>query len=142
MRFFRKGHLDIDARIHTKYRPRQGSRVVDLAPSPGRHIVHFNYESVSDFLLRMDRYTSIEASTRAEAGERPSMLRAGMIDLLNRFVRRGGWRDGWRGLYLALAMGLYRATIAAKMREHKELGDESAHTRDEREAARWLGPRG
>jgi glycosyltransferase involved in cell wall biosynthesis len=142
LRFFRRGHLDIDARIHAQYRPRQGSRVLSLAPAAGQHLVHFNYESVSEFLLRMDRYTAIESSLRAEAGERPSTLRAGAVEIFNRFVRFGGWRDGWRGLYLALAMGLYRATIAAKMREREELGDGPAHARDEREAARWLGPRG
>lgn len=140
LRFFRKGQIDIDARIHAQYRPRPGARVSNLAPVHGHHLVHFNYESVSEFLLRMDRYTSIEAGIRAQAGERPSTVRAGLVEILNRFVRFGGWRDGWRGLYLALAMGLYRASAAAKMRERAELGAESAHARDEREAARWLGP--
>lgn len=141
-RFFRRGHLDLATRIHGQSMPRAGSRVVNLASAPGRHLVHFNYESVSAFLLRMDRYTSIEAATRKASGERPSTVRAGAIEILNRYVRLGGWRDGWRGLYLALAMGMYRASIAAKMRERSEPGADSAHARDEREAEHWLGPPG
>jgi glycosyltransferase involved in cell wall biosynthesis len=141
VRFFRKGHLEFGQQIHAQLRPTAGARVLDLDSRGGRHFVHFNYESVSDFLLRLDRYTSVEARARGAANERPSMLFTACREATNRFVRLGGWRDGWRGLYLALAMGLYRATIAAKMREGAERGGEAAHACDEREAARWLEPR-
>jgi glycosyltransferase involved in cell wall biosynthesis len=140
VRFFRRGHIRLETHIHAQLRAAEGSRLVNLEPAPGRHLVHFNYESVSDFLQRMDRYTTVEALNRTAAGRRPSTLRAGAVEILNRYVRFGGWRDGWRGLYLALAMGLYRATTAAKMRESAELGSDTVRARHEREAARWLTP--
>lgn len=138
VRFFRAGHLDPGERIHEQLRTRKGSRLAVLEPVSGRHLVHFNYESVSDFVQRMDRYTSVEAKNRAAAGERPSTVRACLAEVFNRFVRFGGWRDGWRGLYLTLAMAAYRATTAAKMRESTELAGEPVRDRYEAEAARWL----
>lgn len=140
VRFFRRGHLELDTHIHAQLRPATGTRVAELAPEPGRHLVHFNYESVSDFLQRMDRYTSIEARNRSAANERPSGMGTVLKLLFNHWVRFGAWRDGWRGLYLTLAMGLYPATTAAKMHESAELRGTTVREHYEREAARWLEP--
>ncbi len=46
-----------------------------------------------------------------------------MWEFFNRFIKSGGWRDGWRGFYLSLFMSFYRIASAAKLMELRTLGD-------------------
>ena len=75
---------------------------------------HFTYDSVGDFLRRMERYAALASDELWSAGRR-----ARITDLTVRpvwtFVRmyllRRGFVDGWRGLLLA---GLYACYTFAK----------------------------
>jgi glycosyltransferase involved in cell wall biosynthesis len=75
---------------------------------------HFTYDSISAFLRRMDRYSTLAAEELHRAGRS-----AHLLDLLARpvwtFLRmlllQGGWREGWRGLVLS---GLYAAYTFTK----------------------------
>ena len=119
-RFFRRGTVHPSAEVHRPPRFEPGVRVLDLCGQPDAAIVHFNYVDARDFLERLNRYTSIEASNAAARGERPSRLRQvgrPLRAFLQRYVRLGGWRDGWRGFALAGFMAFYRFAAEVKLRE-------------------------
>lgn len=75
---------------------------------------HYTYRSISDYLERMDRYSSLAAGELYRGGRK-----AGPLDLLLRppftflrmYLLQGGFLEGWRGLLLA---GLYACYTFAK----------------------------
>ena len=142
LRFFRTASVDVPTRVHEAFRARPGARVHDLPAADGEMLVHFNYTDVDDFVLRLARYTSLEADDALARGVRPSLGRGlanAVREWLVRFVWHGGWRDGWRGRRLALLMAAYRLVVEAKIASQDRLGraaDVAAIY--DREAARLL----
>jgi hypothetical protein len=120
IRCFRRGALVFSDVIHTKEKPREGGRIRTLTEQEGL-LHHFSYVSVSDFLQRSDRYTSVEATRLA--GQPHGRLATGryiyssLYEVAVRlfFSRRG--RGGWRARVLTILMISYRAAAWAKARE-------------------------
>jgi hypothetical protein len=82
-----------------------------LADLPGM-IVHDSYPTVASYRERFARYTQIEAA--ALRGSRLACaIAAARLPL--RFVwlwtRYGGWRDGWRGAFVAWYSALYPVAV-------------------------------
>jgi glycosyltransferase involved in cell wall biosynthesis len=146
LRFFRRGSIEASATIHAGLRPVEGARIIDLPDGPGRAIAHFSYLDVEHFLEKLNRYTTVEAAQARERGERAAPVRALMRagkEFLARYLRHGGYRDGWRGFYLSLFMAHYRLATAAKLTELERVGDRAAiAARYEAAAERILGAAG
>jgi len=76
---------------------------------------HDSYPTLRDYRAKFARYTTIEAR-----GVKPSvgsLLRALVLAVPRAtwaLVRRAGWRDGWRGAYVAVASACYPAVVAWK----------------------------
>jgi len=141
-RFWKKDAVTQPAEIHGHATPRPGMRVLDLPVRDGACLVHLSHVDVSAFLTKLDAYTSVEAAQAFARGERPSVaraLRSATREWLARYVRHGGWRDGWRGLYLSLLMAGYRIAAGAKLAERWEVGGrDAAEARYAAEAERVL----
>ena len=81
----------------------------------GGTLQHYSYPTLAAYDAKFARYTALEAS-----GVRPSALAvaAAAVQALARapwlFVIRGGWRDGWRGAYIAAASALYPVAVRWK----------------------------
>ena len=72
-------------------------------------MLHFPYLHISQFLSKFDFYTRVEAGYLRDSGELISIgnsLRFLVIKPLSRFLRRyflkGGFRDGFPGLFCAI----------------------------------------
>lgn len=84
---------------------------------------HFPYATVSQYLAKMDFYTTFEASRLLKEGK--SFTAAGLfIDMADgawRFFRRyllkGGFLDGWQGFAAACLDFLSRIVVRLKLRE-------------------------
>ena len=78
-------------------------------------ILHDSYPTLASYRVKFDRYTSVEAA--ALRPSRRAYLRA-LATMPLRFVwsilRYGGWRDGWRGLFVAWESARYRVVVRAK----------------------------
>lgn len=73
-------------------------------------LIHLNYASWSEFRAKQRAYARLEAARRAAAGDRVRprhVVTRPAREAWRRFVTLGGWRDGWLGAALALAMGWY-----------------------------------
>ena len=127
LRFFPKGALVFSGRIHDGAHPAAGTTVVDIPYIPGRALVHFSYIGVADFINRLNRYTSEEVFNHPD--DRPTKaktFRRALREFYKRYYRRKGYRDGWQGLYLALAMSFYKIATDAKAVERQAGGVEAA----------------
>lgn len=140
-RFFKRGRLQMSPLIHQHGTASPGARVVELEDGPGLALVHFNYLDTTHFLHKLDSYTSIEAAearARGEAPSAPRMLLRAAREFVARYVRHGGYAEGWRGLSLSLLMASYHVAAYAKLAESGEVGSREDAMRRYREEAEGL----
>jgi glycosyltransferase involved in cell wall biosynthesis len=143
IRFFKRGSVSADSAIHSALKPKPGARILDLPYQKDYAIVHFSYVNTSDFIERLNRYTTIEAMQASERGEYASHLRAllkGGREFVFRYFQSRGFRDGWRGFYLSLFMAFYRFAMCAKLEELHKMGNtEAVESIYSNEAEKLLG---
>jgi glycosyltransferase involved in cell wall biosynthesis len=85
-----------------------------LADLPGA-IVHDSYPTLASYRAKFDRYTSVEAAAlQPSTGKYLRALCTMPLRFLWSIVRYGGWRDGWRGLFVAWESARYRVVVRAK----------------------------
>jgi len=142
LRFFKRGAVEFSDRIHEPTRPSPGTTVADLPARAELSILHFNYLDTSQFIERLNRYTTVEAKTWLERGNSIRAVSAvgqALRELGARYLRFGGFRDGWRGAFVSLAMLFYRVAAYAKWRELSTAGPrEQVVERYRKEAERLL----
>lgn len=86
-------------------------------------IVHQHIATVSDWLGRMDNYTSREAEKIIKEGKKISWsdsIRFPLEEFLRRFFAWQGYKDGLHGLVLSLLMAFYWELVFAKVWEHEK----------------------
>lgn len=86
----------------------------------GAPILHFSYRDIADHVATMNRF-----STRAAAENQPGFMTPFKMfanpawRFFNFYVLRGGFRDGGRGLYAAMAAAFYVFLKYAKLYERR-----------------------
>jgi glycosyltransferase involved in cell wall biosynthesis len=81
-------------------------------------LLHHNYESVSQYLRKIDRYTDIEALSLFEGGYRFSLsglFTKPLDEFLRRFFAEEGYKDGVHGLVLALLQAFSTVVTLVKV---------------------------
>ncbi len=135
IRFFKKGSVVWSNVIHSQ--PKISGPILDLGPQEEYAIIHQNYVSVSQFLQKLDRYTSVTANERIIAKESFSwhkLFSAPFQEFLSRYFARKGYKDGLHGLVLSILMAFYEFTIYLKMWEKEGFTEV-----DEKEVTKSLG---
>jgi (heptosyl)LPS beta-1,4-glucosyltransferase len=125
VRFFRKGFVEASSQAHHDFTPLRHARTKALPFRGENALVHFNYIDVSQFIDKLNRYTSIEALQMSQSPGSLGIARSlgvAIREFLVRYVKNRGFLDGWRGLYLSLCMAFYRIVIGAKCRELQIVG--------------------
>ena len=103
IRFFKKGSVRWSEKIHSV--PLTRGEGYDLEAKEVNAIIHYNYQSISQYLSRLDRYTTIQAKDLVESGYKFSwqdMLKKPMSEFLSRFFVGESYKDGLHGLALSL----------------------------------------
>ena len=83
-------------------------------------IMHLNWESVSQFILRLDSYTSYEAGKWITDGKKivwTDAIRFPFSEFLSRFFDRQAYKDGLHGLVLSILMAMYWELVFVKIWE-------------------------
>ncbi len=78
------------------------------------HILHKNYENITQFIQKMLIYVPNEANEFLKRGYKFSYtdaIRFPLNEFLNRFFAREGYKDGFYGLILSLLMAFYHFLI-------------------------------
>jgi glycosyltransferase involved in cell wall biosynthesis len=98
-----------DADVHERW------QVAGSPPELGGTLAHHSYPTVRVYREKFARYTELEA--RGIRGSAWHVMRESARALLRGpwlFLRRGGWRDGWRGAFVAFWSAAYPVAVAWK----------------------------
>ena len=102
IRFFQKGDVSWSDKIH---RPPKVKGVSFLLGERKEFaITHYHYQTISQFLRRMDRYTNVQARELIENGYKFSwkdLIEKPLSEFLSRFFANKGFQDGLHGLALS-----------------------------------------
>jgi (heptosyl)LPS beta-1,4-glucosyltransferase len=73
-------------------------------------LIHYNYDSLRQFIAKQERYTDTDVEILFQKGERPKIWSPVTMPIRHfkwRFLDLQGYRDGWRGLLLGLFTSYY-----------------------------------
>ena len=95
------------------------------------HLVHHNYNTISQYIEKLNNYTDIEAESLRETGYSFNWLdsiRFPVDDFVKTFFLQKGYRDSLHGLVLSFLQAFYMEVVFAKIWESRgfeEIEEES-----------------
>jgi (heptosyl)LPS beta-1,4-glucosyltransferase len=113
VRFFKKGQVRWRAEIHSQ--PKTLGKVADLEPREEWAIIHHNYTNISEYIGRLNHYTSITAQEKTRRSQ--PALEAFFSDFFRKFFLMKSYRDGVVGLHVSILQAMYEAAVAMKLWE-------------------------
>jgi hypothetical protein len=93
---------------------------------PG-YVHHYSYDTVGQYLRRMERYSAEAARQMFAAGRRAGAFTAwshGAWAFASRYIFRLGLLDGWAGYLAARLEALYTFTKYARLMEMQQSGSD------------------
>ncbi len=120
IRLFKRGSVVWQNQIHSK--PQTKGVGLTLEADEKWAIIHYNYQTISQFLKRMDRYTKIQSEELRDAGYKFSwkdLLEKPVSEFLSRFFANEGYKDGLHGLSLSLLQAFSFLILYLKLWEMK-----------------------
>lgn len=123
IRFFKKGKVKWEDKIHKP--PQTLGEGIDLAAEEKYAITHHHYESVSQFLERMIRYTKIQAEELKKDGYKfdfRDLIKKPLGEFLGRFFASRGFEDGLHGLALSLLQAFSQLVVYLRIWEMEKFG--------------------
>lgn len=121
IRFFKKGFVMWSELIHSV--PTTTGRGLDLEVKPEFAIIHHNYDSVTQYLERMNRYTDVQAKARIKDGYRfewEDLIKKPVGEFVSRYFAGEGYKDGIHGLALSLLQAFSELVLYVKVWEKKK----------------------
>lgn len=103
IRLFKKNAVLWSNKIHSK--PKAQGQGLRLGEMERLAIIHHHYDSISQFLSKMDRYSSVQARELKESGyefDWRDLISKPLGEFLSRFFANRGFEDGIHGLALSL----------------------------------------
>lgn len=125
IRFFKRGKVQWLEKIHIY--PKVSGKILDLPAKENMAIIHYGYDSISQFINRQNRYSTIEAQQLKKFGERFSWDKFfwwPAREFLVRFIKHHGYLDGFYGFALTFLMMLYKIEVLVKLWEQEKEGRE------------------
>lgn len=86
----------------------------------GGNLKHFTYSDIADYVVRMDRYSTLAAEELINKGEKPgikAMLLRPAWTFIKMYLLKRGFLDGYTGFLLAILYAQYTFLKYAKARE-------------------------
>lgn len=121
LRFFKKGSVIWNNEIHSI--PNTTGEAHSFPPQEKYALIHHNYTSVSQWITRMDRYTTVQANELIEKGYSYSFIdniNKPFSEFTRRFFAWEGYKDGVIGLNLAILQALSELIVYLKIRESQK----------------------
>jgi len=116
-RLFRRDHYIAEpAEVHGGF----------TVPGPKSHLhgllLHYSYDSIEQYLDKMNAYTSLQVSNKLENGTQASLAKI-VLSPISHFVRKyvsqQGYKDGFHGFVLAALGAIYTLALYAKLWEYR-----------------------
>lgn len=128
VRFFRKGKVEWDDKIHSI--PITQGTGVEIPAEEKYALVHYNYQTISQYLGRSDRYTSVMATELVSGGYRFSpedLIKRPCAEFLSRYYAGQGYKDGLHGLVLAILQANTEFLTYLKVWEKEKFTDKNVN---------------
>jgi (heptosyl)LPS beta-1,4-glucosyltransferase len=116
IRFFRKGNVSWNEVIHSI--PLTKGKGADLEEKESNAIVHYHYQSVDQYIERMNRYTNAQAKNLAKDGYKfnwRDLIKKPSDEFMSRYFQGEGYKDGLHGLALAGLQGFSEFVVYLKI---------------------------
>lgn len=117
-RFFKKGAVAWTDKIHGI--PMTKGNGVDLKAEKELAIIHHNYQTIDQFITRLNRYTSISAKELFLKNEKfnlENLFQIPVKEFINRFFLWEGYKDGLHGLSLSFLQAFSELVVYLKLWE-------------------------
>ncbi len=120
VRFFKKDHVIWSSVIHSQ--PEIKGKKEYLNPSEDNAIIHYNYNSITQFIEKLNRYTSVQAHDLIEKKDTlkwQDIFSQPVKEFLSRYFAQEGYKEGLHGLILSTLMGIYIYIVYLKVWEEQ-----------------------
>jgi (heptosyl)LPS beta-1,4-glucosyltransferase len=131
IRFFKKGFVDWSENIHGV--PETRGEGMDLPAQEELALTHYHYNSVSQFVRRMDRYSAQQLKVlqnRSYIFRWQDLISKPVDEFLSRYFAGEGYRDGLHGLALALLQGFSELVLYLKAWEDEGFREQRVDLED------------
>jgi len=115
IRFFKKGFVSWNEIIHSV--PLAQGRGVDLDSAREMAIIHHHYETVEQYIEKMNRYTSVQAKLKSKDYKFnwTDLIKKPSSEFLSRYFAGLGWKDGLHGLALCMLQAFSEMVVYIKI---------------------------
>lgn len=123
LRLFKRGAVSWANEIHSI--PITTGNVKELPAQEEIAIVHHNYQNVSQYVSRLNRYTSIEAKDTPTSLQKNTLFRTFGNQFFTRYFDQKGYQDQQHGLALSLLQSFYEVITSLKVWELSEFTEDT-----------------
>lgn len=144
VRLFKKESVLWPKEIHKQPQVQGNGYIVE--PLEEYALLHFNYESIDEFMQKMVRYAKSEAY-ELSSFSLSEALKKGLSEFISRYFADEGYKDGVHGLVLSFLQMLYYFLVYIYYWERRKFNDESQNIHKEtlyffksgfQETSHWL----
>ena len=131
IRFFRKGSVTWSEIIHSV--PETHGKGSDLPAKVKYAIVHHNYQSIEQYIERLNNFTSEHAKLLVKEGYQFSwydLIKKPVAEFLSRYFQGEGYKDGIHGLALSGLQGFSELVLYLKVWQKEKFADRSLDPKD------------
>ena len=130
IRFFRKGFVSWSEIIHSV--PTTQGKGLDLQAREDLAIIHHHYDSIEQFVERMNRYTTEHAKQRSRDGRFRwrDLIKKPAEEFLSRYFSGEGYKDGVHGLALASLQAFSELVLYLKIWQKKGFEKEKTEIKE------------
>lgn len=126
IRFFKKGKVNFSDEIHVP--PKAEGTALRLDAGEKFAIVHYNFQSVYQYIERLNRYTDIQAGEifkKATVFTWTDLIVKPADEFFSRFFAAEGYKDGLHGLTLAFLQGFSEFVLYLKVWEKERFKEQN-----------------
>ena len=116
IRFFKKGYVEWNEIIHSV--PITSGKGADLEKSEDNAIIHNHYETIEQYITRMNRYTTHQAKNILKEEYEfnwKHLITKPSEEFLSRYFQGQGYKDGIHGLALSLLQSFSELVVYLKL---------------------------
>ncbi len=131
IRLFRKGTVVWNEVIHTV--PMTVGKGIDLDAKEEFAIIHHNYQSIEQYLDRLNRYTTIQAKLYKNESKDffwQDFVRKPANEFLRRYFALEGYKDSLHGLALSILQAFSELVVILKVWQLHKFADKKIKTKD------------
>lgn len=118
VRFFKKGKVKWGSAIHQP--PITTGKGTEIPARREYAIIHHHYTTLSQYLTRLDRYTTIQAKEKKDQGyvfDWSDIIHKPFSEFISRYFAGQGYRDGLHGLVVSVLQAFSELIVYLKVWE-------------------------